>query len=70
MCDGNEKDEILQATNDDAYMHTCNCPYCNRVIYRRNAPGIIRCNFCGKDLKVRAFTQEELDIAIELLRKS
>lgn len=56
---------IKETINNDAYLHSCNCPVCKKNISRDYEEKTFFCVQCGTKLHQRAFTEEEMRTAIE-----
>ena len=52
---------VMEATNNDAYSFSCECPKCGKRIHRGEEEKVIWCENCGTKLHLRAFTDEEVD---------
>ena len=56
--------DAVEAINNDAYLHSCECPSCGKKIHRGYEEETKFCEKCGQKLHLRAFTQKEIDDAI------
>lgn len=56
--------ESHETVENDAYLHSCKCPECNKRIFRGSEERTFYCENCGTKLHQRAFTQEEIDDAL------
>lgn len=58
------KEHMKETINNDAYSNRCNCPVCNKRLFRGSEDRIFYCENCGTQLHQRAFTREEIKEAI------
>lgn len=56
--------KAIDSVNNDAYLHSCNCPKCNKYMYRDTKESFIYCSECGTYLHLPAFTKDEIRKAI------
>lgn len=56
--------KIKETIKNDAYLHNCRCPKCNKNIHRGYEERTFYCENCGTHLHQRAFTKEEIDDAL------
>ena len=52
---------IKETINNDAYLHSCNCPVCKKNISRDYDEKTFFCTQCGTKLHQRAFAEEEIE---------
>lgn len=58
------KPKLVETVDNDAYLHRCRCPKCNKRITRGYEERVFYCEQCGTQLHQRAFTKEEIDKAL------
>ena len=55
---------IKETINNNAYLHSCNCPVCKKNISRDYEEKTFFCTQCGTQLHQRVFTEEEIKQAL------
>ena len=55
---------MKETINNNAYLHSCNCPTCNTHLHRGWEEENFYCYKCGEHLHAPAFTDEEIKKAI------
>ena len=58
-------DIIYNTFGNDVYTLRCRCPKCNAEHVRPYGELTFYCNKCGAHLRCEAFSEEEIDAAIE-----
>lgn len=56
---------MKETINNNAYLKSCDCPECARHMTRGYAEKIVFCSYCGAKLHQRAFSEEEINKAID-----
>lgn len=59
-----DRDKIVESVNNNAYLHSCECPKCGKTMTRGYEEETRFCSKCGQKLHLRAFTKEEVDDAL------